>query len=155
MASCAHHALLLLDSHLLWQALEANSATSVGLVLEHSLLISGTAYIGHVDEVDVLLVLCLFGLDRLEISHMLQVVVMVRDHFTSDMAKLALSWVHHHHIHRIPIDLLLLHAILVIAMSISLIGIHLVPIELLWLHLGHVYFRVRVLLLDHPDILSV
>ena len=69
---------------------------------------------------------------------MLQVVVVVGNYFTSDVAKLTLSWIHHHHVHRITIDLL--HSILVIAMSISLVGIHFKSIELLGLNLGHVYF---------------
>lgn len=82
---------------------------------------------------------------------LLQVVAVVGDHLTANVAQLALAWVHHHNV-----DLVvgLLHPeVLVMCVHEGLVRVHLEAVELLLL--CNVDLRVGVSLLGHPDILGV
>ena len=133
--------------------MEPNTATAVRLIFKHSLLVRGAADVWHVDEVDVLLILYLLILNRLQVVHRLEVVIVIGNHFTAYMAKLALSWIHHHHVDRITTRLL--YTIWVLTMCKGLVRVHFISVELLMLSFGHVYFRVGIRLFGHSDILSI
>ena len=145
------HALLRCSINMLLlavQTLEADAATSMLLILELlSLLVGGLEDIWHVDKVNILLVLCLFSLHWVQVVvHLLKVVMMISNDFTSNMAKWTLSWVLHvkHHV---------LHSILMrLGIGKSLIGVHFVSVLLLF---GHIHLRIGIAFLNHSDILSV